>query len=225
MGSTRYGVLGYPLGGDGRERPVVVGWILAMLGFLAPPLAILPAVPFVGYLVRVIDATSRGESAPPVGTDVRSLLRGGLVGVLVTAGYLAVPFLGLLLTVYGAVNAVDGTSLSFTEQLIVYGGSTAVLLLFVTACFLVPAALAVSAGDRPARAAFSPRRLRPLAGHAAYFSRWMAGAVTFATAVSLASVALQITAAGPIVAGLLVTYGALLAAHLWGLGVRYARER
>lgn len=225
MGTTRYGVFGYPLGGDERERPVLVGWILAMLGFLMGPLALLPAVPFVGYLVRVIDATSRGEPAPPVGSDVRSLLRGGLVGVFVTVGYLAVPFLALLVTVYGALTAVEGSTLSFTEQLVVYGGSTAVLLLFVTACFLVPAALAVSAGDRPARAAFSPTRLRPLAGHAAYFSRWMAGAVTFGMAVSLASVALQINRAGPIVASLVCAYGAILSAHLWGLGVRHARER
>jgi hypothetical protein len=225
MRPARFGVFGYPLGGEGRERPLVANWILAMLGFLVPVLAVLPVVPLVGYLVRVIDATAGGEPAPAVGGDVRSLLRDGLVGVVVAVAYLAVPLAALLVTVYGAVTTVEGADLAFAEQLLLYGGSTAVILLFVTACFLVPAALAVSTGDRPVRAAFSPARLRPLAGHAAYFSRWMAGAVTFGMAVSLASVTLQITAAGPIVAALVTVYGAVVAAHLWGLGVRYARER
>lgn len=225
MRPGRFGVFGYPLGGEGRERPLIANWILAMLGFLVPVLAVVPAVPLVGYLVRVIDATSRGESAPRVGRDVRSLFRDGLVGLLVTVAYLAVPLAALLVTVYGAVTTVEGADLAFAEQLLLYGGSTVVLLLFVTGRFLVPAALAVSAGDRSVRAAFSPARLRPLAGHAAYFSRWMAGAVTVGMAVSLASATLQTTAAGPIVAALVLACGAVVAAHLWGLGIRYARER
>lgn len=225
MRPTRFGVFGYPLGGDARERPLVVTWILAMLGFLAVPLAVVAVVPIVGYLVRVVDASATGRAAPSMGGDPRSLLRQGVAGTAVTVGYLAVPLAALLVTVYGAVTTVEGATLSFGEQLVVYGGSTAVLLLFVTACFLVPAALAVYAEVGSARAAFTPGLLRPLAGHAAYFSRWMAGAVTFGMAVSLASLALQIRTAGPIVASLVLAYGAVLAAHVWGVGARYARER
>ena len=44
-------------------------------------------------------------------------------------------------------------------------------------------------------------------------------------AAALGSVALQIHRAGSIVASLVGAYGAVVAAHLWGLGVRRARER
>ena len=46
---------------------------------------------------------------------------------------------------------------------------------------------------------------------AAYFPRWISGAVVLNMAAALGSLA--------------GAYGAVVAAHLWGLGVRRARER
>jgi hypothetical protein len=225
MRPTRFGTFGYPFAGDGRERPFVACWILAMAAFLVPPLAVVPLVPLLGYLTSVIAASARGEAAPGFGADLRALLGRGLATLFVVLGYLLGPALVLLVTVYGAITRVQGSQLASGERLLLYAGSTAVLVLFLVAAFLVPAALAVAAETGRLRAAFSLDRVRPLAGHAAYFSRWMAGAVALVTIVSIASVSLQIRRAGPIVASLLVVYGAVLTCHVWGHGVRLARQR
>lgn len=223
MRPTSYGAFGYPLTGEGRERPLVACWILLMLGALVPVLSVVPLVVVLGYLVRVVDASARGESTPRFLREPRELLRWSAGGVLVTLGYLLVPVLALGVTVYGATTTVRGPDLGSTGTLVLYGGSTAVLCLFGFAFYLVPAALAVYA-DQSLGAAFSRRHLGAVVGHAAYFPRWMAGTVTLGTAAALGSVALQIHQVGPILASLVGAYGAILAAHVWGLGVRRARE-
>lgn len=224
MRPTRYGAFGYPLAGKGRERPLVACWILLMLGVLVPVLSVVPLAVVLGYLGRVVDASARGESTPRFLREPGTLLRWSAGGLLVVVGYLLVPVLALGVTVYGATTTAQGPDLGSTGTLVVYGGSTAVLCLFGVALYLVPAALAVYA-DRSLGAAFSRQHLAAVVGHAAYFPRWMAGTVALSMAAAFGSVALQIHRVGPIVASLVGAYGAIFAAHLWGLGVRRARER
>lgn len=146
-------------------------------------------------------------------------------GTVVAVGYLLPPGVALVVTVYGALTTVQGPDLDSGETLLLSGGSTAVLCLFLAAFYLVPAALGAFAENRSLRAAFSRQRVIPVAVHPAYFPRWISGAVALNMAAALGSVALQIHRAGPIVASLAGAYGAVVAAHLWGLGVRRARER
>lgn len=221
MRPDRFGVFGYPVSGEERDRPLVAGWILVLLSFLVP---VVPLIPFVGYLVRVIAAGAEGRPAPRIATDVAGLLKQGVGGAAVLIGYLTVPVLALVVTVYGATTRVTGPDSGPFETVLVYGGSTVVLSLFLLGLFLVPVGFAVYEREG-LRAAFSYGRLKPVAGHAAYFSRWMAGTVALVTAGALANVALQIHRAGPVVASLILAYGAILAAHVWGLGIRRTRER
>lgn len=225
MRPTRLGVFGAVVAGEGRERPLVACWILVMLTVLLPAFALVPVVVLLGYLLRLLEASADGESAPRFAVEFRSLVTGGLAAFGISVGYLAVPLLALLITFYGAVTSLRGSDLAAGESLLIYGGSTAVLGLFIAAAYLTPAALAVYADTGSIKRAFSPRALRPIAGHAAYFARWMAGAVALGMSASLANVALQIHRVGHIVASLVVAYGLLLATHVWGLGVRRARER
>lgn len=225
MRPTRYGVFGYSVGGEGRERPLVACWILLMLAFLLPLFAIVPVAVLLGYLLRVLDASAGGDAAPRFLTAPRSLVRRGVGAVVVVVGYLAVPVAALLVTVYGAMTGVGEGDVSAAQSLLLYGGSTAVLVLFIVAAYLVPAALATYAESGSLGRAFGPGALRPLAGHAAYFARWMAGAVTVGLTAALASVGLQVRHVGPVVASLILAYGLLLAVHVWGLGVKRARER
>jgi hypothetical protein len=194
-----------------------------MVGFLVPLAAVIPAIPLVGYLVRVQSASARGEDAPAMDRPA-DLLRVGAAGVAIAVAYLLVPLVALVVTVYGAITTVEG-DLSFFDQVILYGGSTAVLTAFIAASFTIPAAWTAYEEERSLRAAVSPSRLWPILSHAAYFSRWMAGAVALSMAVSFGTVALQVVRVGPIIASLIVAYGLLVAATVWGLGVRYARER
>lgn len=225
MRPGRLGTLGYPVGGEGRERPLVACWVLVMVGSVLWVLAVVAFVPLVGYLVAVVGASVRDESAPPVGTDLGGLLGRGLGATAVVVGFLLVPGLALLVTVYGAIWGVGGSTLAGGERVLLYGGSTVVLSLFLVALYVLPVGLAVYDETGSVRAAFDTDRLGPVAGHAAYFSRWAAGSVTLSTAGAFGNVALQIHRAGPVVASLFVAYGTLLAAHVWGRGVRLARRR
>lgn len=223
MRPARFGPFGYPFGGEARERPLVACWILAMVAFLVPVAGLVAVVPVMGYLVRVLDASAAGESAPRMAVEAVDLVRRGIGGFLVGACYLVGPLVALLVTVYGVTN--NDPSVDPVGIVSLYAGSTVVLCLFLLAAFLVPAAVAAYAESESLRAAFSTARLRPVAGHAAYFTRWMAGAVTLTTVTAVANVSLQIHRAGPVVASLLAVYGSIVAIHLWGEGIELARTR
>lgn len=221
MRPNRFGVFGYPVAGEDREWPVVVGWILFMISLVVP---LVPLIPYVGYLVRVIAASSQGDSTPPIRTEPVRLLKQGVVGSVVVAAYLLLPGLGLLVTIYGASDRSSGGDIGFSDSILFSAGSTAVLVFFLLAVFLVPVAL-TRFEDDGFRAAFGIRRLTPVAGHAAYFSRWMAGAVALVLTAAFANVTFQIDRAGPVLASLLLAFGVILTCHLWGVGIRLARER
>ena len=220
MDLERYGAVGYPLAGEAGERPVVVGWILGMLAFIVP---VVPLVPFLGYLVRVVGASERGDPAPPLRRDPRRLARESVAGLAVCTAYLLVPLVALAVTVYGAVTS-ETADLAFVGSLPVYGGSTAVLVLALAGAYLLPVALSEVA-DGSVRGAFDRRRILPVAAHAAYFTRWTAGAVAFSLTVSVANLASDAPRVGPVVAGLALAYGSVLACHLWGRAVGAARSR
>ncbi|WP_123533589.1 DUF4013 domain-containing protein [Halosimplex salinum] len=222
MDVDRYGAVGYPFGGESGERPVVVGWILGMLAFIVP---VVPAVPFLGYLVRVVGASERGEPAPPLGDDLRGLARDSVAAVVVSLGYLVVPFLALAVTIYGAVSSNASADLEFVGALAVYGGSTAVLVLSLLGAYLLPIALAEAASDRPLRSAFARSRVVPVGKHAAYFTRWTAGAVAMSMSISVANLVAAAPRVGPVVAALVLAYGSVVACHLWGRAVGVARAR
>ncbi|NHN40799.1 DUF4013 domain-containing protein [Halorubellus sp. JP-L1] len=221
MRPNRFGVFEYPIAGKDREWPVVVGWILVMVSFVIP---VAPLVPYLGYLVRVLAASSREDATPPIRTDPVGLLTQGILGSVIVATYLLPPVLALLVTVYGASERAGAVDVGFSDSLVLYAGSTVVLAVFLLAVFLVPIALARYADDG-FRAAFGARGIAPVASHAAYFARWMAGTVALVLTAAFANVAVQVDRAGPVIASLVVAYGVVLAAHLWGVGVRLARER
>ena len=85
----------YPIAGDAAERPLLAVWLLLALSVVVP---VLPAVPVVGYLVRVLAATERGESIPPFLAEPRTLARRSVGGAVVSLAYLGVPFAALLVT-------------------------------------------------------------------------------------------------------------------------------
>jgi len=128
-------------------------------------------------------------------------------------------------TVYGATTTSVGPEIGTLQGVVLFAGSTVVLSLFLLAAYLVPAGVAVYVEGDALGTAFTLSSVTPVAGHAAYFSRWMAGAVTITLASAVASVSLQIHRVGPVVASLLAVYGAFVACHVWGRGVALSRDR
>ncbi|MFB6074721.1 MAG: DUF4013 domain-containing protein [Haloarculaceae archaeon] len=209
------GALAYPLSGPATERPLVACWTLVLLAVFVP---FLPLIPLAGYLVRVLVASVRGDPAPRLLEGARSLLAAGVVAWGLLVVYLALPAALLLVTVQGAL-AREGTQASLPTIGIMYAGSTAVLLLSMAGAYLWPLAVAEYSQAGSVRAAFDWSAFRRPATHGGYFVWWIVGAAALAVALALAVRTAAVPRIGPVIAGLLAAYGALLAFHLWGRAI------
>ena len=209
----------YPIAGDARERPLLAVWLLFALAVVVP---VLPALPVVGYLVRVLTASERGEPMPPFLADWRTLLRRSLGGLVVCLVFLGIPFAALLVTLYGVVTLEPGANAPVGRIL---AGSTAVLFVGVLGTYLAPVALTVYGREGSLRRAFSVAALRPVAGHAAYFFGWTLGFTALVVAVGVGGALFTVSRAGPLFGTFALAYGLLVAAYLWGRAVERARRR
>lgn len=227
------GALTYPFRGPERERPFLLVWVLLLFAVAAPTLrlvaavaplvAIAVAVAVVGYLLRVLDASERGEPAPPVLADWTNLVRRGVGGVVVTAAYLAIPLVLLGVTVYGAVYTDRVPDPNSFSSVTIYAGSTAVLTASLLGGYLLPIALSRYVRTGSLRAALSRGEFRALGVDAAYFAGWTAAFGGFLFAVAIAGGLATRHRAGPLVATALVAYAAVLVAFTWGRSLARAR--
>lgn len=222
MDPDRLEPVGYPLAGDGGERPLVACWVCLALASLVP---VLPAVVVVGYLARVADAGRTGAAAPAFFEQPLALLRRGIGGTAVAVGYLLVPVAALLVSVYGAAASGRGEVPGFGGTVTLYAGGTAVFCLFLLGVYLLPIGLTTYAREGSLRAAFDGGDLRRVGANAAYFWRWTVGLVTLSFAASVANLAGGVDGVGPLVAALVLAYGGVLAVRAWGRGVGEALER
>lgn len=209
----------YPVAGEAGERPLLAVWLLLALSVVVP---VLPAVPVVGYLVRALAASERGDSLPPFLADGRTLLRRSLGGLLVCLVFLGVPFAALLVTVYGIVTLEPGTNPPAGRIL---AGSTVVLFVGLVGIYLAPVALTAYGRDGSLRRAFSGATLRPVAGHAAYFFGWTLGFTALVVTVGIGGALFTLSRIGPLAGTFVLAYGLLVTVYLWGRAVERARRR
>ncbi|WP_096592612.1 DUF4013 domain-containing protein [Halorubrum ezzemoulense] len=209
----------YPIAGDAAERPLLAVWLLFALSVVVP---VLPAVPVVGYLVRVLAASERGESIPPFLSEPRTLVRRSIGGAVVCLAYLGVPLAALLVTLYGVVSLEPGANAPVGRIL---AGSTAVLFLGILGTYLAPIALTVYGREGSLGGAFSPDAVRPVAGHAAYFVGWTLGFTALVVTVGVGGALFTLSRLGPLAGTLVLAYGLLVAAYLLGRAVERARRR
>lgn len=226
--------LAYPVAGEAAERPLLACW-LALL--IAPVVPVVPLVPFLGYLVAVVDASADGRSAPPFVGDLRTAIGRGVLALATGLVYLGLPATLLLVTVYGATSAggvpaagnatataaADG-AVSGPERLLTYAASTIMLTLLLVGAYLWPVGLLAVGRDGGFRAAFAPGRLRAIAGHGAYFVGWTVGGVLAVVAVAVAAALAATGRPGFVVGALVLAYGAVLAAHVWGRALARAER-
>ncbi|CDK40486.1 unknown [Halorubrum sp. DM2] len=209
----------YPVAGDAAERPLLAVWLLLALSVLVP---VLPAVPVVGYLVRVLAASERGDSLPPFLADGRTLLRRSLGGLVVCLAFLGVPFAALLVTLYGVITLEPGAD---APVVVILAGSTAVLFMGIIGLYLVPISLTTYGRQGSLRRAFSTDSLRPVAGHAAYFFGWTLGFTALVVTVGVGGALFTLSRIGPLAGTFVLAYGLLVTAYLWGRAVERARRR
>lgn len=214
-----WAALSYPVSGDATERPLLVAWVLVLLADVVP---VLPLLPLYGYLLEVLVASERGTPPHPFLPDIPRLIVRGAEAAVVAVAYLAVPLVVLLVTVYGATTAVSGGLTGTPSVLTFYAGSTAVLCIAFVGAYLCPIGLLRLGTEGSVRAAFDPATLRRVGGHAGYFAGWTAGSILLGVAGALGVGISSIPRVGPVVAALVIAYGAMVAFHVWGRGAARA---
>jgi len=219
MVSDAFRFLAYPVTGDARERPLLAGWIFVLFALVVP---VLPLLPVVGYLVRVLLASAdEASNAPAFLHDGFELVRLGVGATAVIVAYLAVPAVALVITVHGVVET-GRIPEGFVETVTFFSGTTAVLFLSLVSSYLLPIAVVEYGRTRRLRAAFAPGTIGRLARSAHVFLAWTVALVTTAVGCSIALELLAFPRVGPVLAAPVLVYTSILAVHRLGVGVARA---
>jgi len=216
-----YRTISYPIAGDRGERPVLAGWILVLASFFVP---VLPLVPLVGYLVRVLVSSAAAESGTPAFVrDGIGLVRVGVGATMIFIAYAAIPLGVLLVTIYGLIESPRVPE-NLVETIAFFTGTTVAAVLSLLSSYLVPLAVTAYGRERRLRAAFAPAKVQPLARSREVFVAWAVAAVVTTVGVALSLELLSLSRLGSVLAALVVVYASILAVHRLGVGIARAER-
>lgn len=198
-------------------KTVLVGGILTLLGFL-----VVPAVLVLGYLVRVVRATMRGDETVPAFDDWGELGADGLKAAVITLVYGLVPTVVAGLLVGGSVATITAGGNANSGGLAALGGVAlfvGVLAMFVLgllAMYVVPAAIANFAETGELGAGFRFGELRPALTSGKYFTAWVSGFAVIVAGSILSGVLNVVPLLGVVLGGFIGFYAAVAAYYLVG---------
>ncbi|POG56361.1 DUF4013 domain-containing protein [Haloferax marisrubri] len=202
--------LNYLRNGEDWVKTVLIGGVLGLLSFL-----IVPTFLVIGYLLRVVRATMKGDEVPPEFDDWGDMAVDGVKGFAIAFVYALVPaIIALVFGFAGILGAAAGGS----DASGALGGIVALvglLLAFVLgllAAYLIPAALSNYAETDRMGAAFDFGTLRPILTSGKYATAWlMSFAVLFASSIVVG--VLNVIPLLGFVVGAFVTFYAAVAAY------------
>ncbi|WP_058828234.1 DUF4013 domain-containing protein [Haloferax sp. Q22] len=202
--------LNYLRNGEDWVKTVLIGGVLGLLSFL-----IVPTFLVIGYLLRVVRATMKGDEVPPEFDDWGDMAIDGVKGFAIAFVYALVP--AIIAGVFGFAGIV-GAAAGGSDAAGAVGGIVALvglLLAFVLgllAAYLIPAALSNYAETDRMGAAFDFGTLRPILTSGKYATAWlMAFAVLFASSIVVG--VLNVIPLLGFVVGAFVTFYAAVAAY------------
>ncbi|ELZ67539.1 DUF4013 domain-containing protein [Haloferax sp. Atlit-10N] len=202
--------LNYLRNGEDWVKTVLIGGVLGLLSFL-----IVPTFLVIGYLLRVVRATMKGDEVPPVFDDWGDMAIDGVKGFAIVFVYALVP--AIIAGVFGFAGIV-GAAAGGSDAAGALGGIVALvglLLAFVLgllAAYLIPAALSNYAETDRMGAAFDFGTLRPILTSGKYATAWLtAFAVLFASSIVVG--VLNVIPLLGFVVGAFVTFYAAVAAY------------
>lgn len=184
--------LSYPKAGDEWVKTVAIGGVLSLIGAFI----FVTVLPVQGYFVRVLRSAANDEHEPPVFDEWGDLFVDGIKLFVVNLVYVGVPVLLLLLTAVfvgvGAVAVGNGAGSGVAAGLGILGALLAIVLLvvFVLALYLLPAALANFAYHDDLGAAFDLATVRQVAFTSDYF---VALLLAFVVGITLGMIATILT--------------------------------
>lgn len=162
--------VGYLKESDDAVTTVILGGVMTLFAFL-----IVPLFATMGYAVRVLDRTARGDDEPPVFEDWGELIVDGAKATAIAFVYALVPTAVLLaFVVSGVLLGASGSELLGTVGGIgVFAGFVVWLALTLAIAYALPAALANFAGTRRIGAGFDWATMRRALADKAYATGWL----------------------------------------------------
>ncbi|WP_224337381.1 DUF4013 domain-containing protein [Haloprofundus halobius] len=199
--------LTYVRNSDDWVKNVLIGGILSLLGFL-----IVPTFLVIGYLLRVVRSSMRGDEEPPAFDEWGEMAVDGLKGFVIGLAYGFVPIvLAIVFAVLTGVTA-NGGNIGVVSGLF---GLVGVLVVFVTAlavAYALPAGLANYAETGRMGAAFDIGMLRSTLTSGTYATAWLTAFAVFLVA-GLVAGALNVVPILGTVVGVFVTFYAAVAGY------------
>lgn len=194
-------------------RTVVIGGLLGLFGFL-----LVPAFLVLGYLMRVLRATMRGDGDPPVFDDWGDLVVDGLKAFVVTLVYGFVP--GVVLAAafaFGFAGIASGSDAgALTGGLVLLVGGLVAVLLGLAAAYVVPAALLNYAAENRLGAGFALGDVYVTLTDRTYATAFGYAFVVVLVAGVLSGLLNEVPFLGAVAAAFLGFYASVMAAYIFG---------
>lgn len=185
--------------------------------------AIVPVVALLGYLLRVFEATVRGDETPPGFRPLGRLIRDGTRLAVVAVGYAVVPLFLIAVTVGGLMRApFDPDSIGFIGTLLFFGASTVVMLLIASFGYVFPVAAGKVADSGRLRESVRLRCRRSVLVHGGYFTAWMLAVLFVVPGWAFLLTALSSATLFGVVAAFVTFYAHVVATRLVARGYRKA---
>ncbi len=201
--------LRFPRSGDDWLPTLIIGGVLSLLGVL-----ILPGLVVQGYLVRVLRAGARDESAAPSFTEWGELFVDGLKLLVVNLGYAVATVIPVtIVTAVLAAGTTDAPDPNALLSLVNLGVGLLLLVLSLLVTYVLPAAMANFAIQGRLRAAFDVSTVARGAFTWEYAVGWLLGVVV-AVVGGLVGVVLSALVVGVFV----LFYVQVVVYFLWGRG-------
>ncbi|QCJ46635.1 MULTISPECIES: DUF4013 domain-containing protein [Haloprofundus] len=199
--------LSYVRNSDDWAKNVLIGGILSLLGFL-----VVPTFLVIGYLLRVVRSSMRGDEEPPAFDEWGEMGVDGLKGFAIALAYGLVPVvLAVVFAVLAGLTA-NGGNVGVVSGLF---GLVGALLVFVTGlavAYALPAGLANYAETGRMGAAFDTGTLRSTLTSGTYATAWVTAVVVFLAAGLVAGALNFVPVLGTVV-GVFVTFYAAVAGY------------
>ncbi|WP_435066540.1 DUF4013 domain-containing protein [Haloplanus sp. C73] len=211
----------YPANSDDWLKTVLIGGVLTMLSFL-----IVPAFFVYGYVIRTLRAGIADEAEPPAFDDWGTLLKEGVVGLVILLVYQLIPLLVMAVTVGGSITAMAtgteaGAGLGLLGLLagILFSTLLALVFGYVGLIGITNYAHVGSFG-----AGFDIDVIRDVGLDGAYAVPWVYGIVILIGATAVTSILSLVPVIGAIIGVFITFYGQIAAAWVWGKGFANAMD-
>lgn len=153
---------------DDGVRTALVGGLLSLFAFL-----LVPILPVLGYLVRVLDRTAGGDLDAPAFDDWETLVVDGLKALAIGIAYLLVPAVVLAAFVGTGTLVAATTDFDALGAVLILAGTALTLVAGLAVWYVLPAALARFARVGSMGAAFEFRAIEPVLRSSAYAWGWL----------------------------------------------------